>query len=309
MTSGLQEAAGAYGITWPFDLSVMGQFTSAVQTWDPASGAPVGYPAQSVVLETANGFKWMFSIVFDSASTGVVTSVGITHGNDLIWAASGTGTYAGQLSIGAIFSGDDTFVGNSFSNWFSGDGGNDTIDGGAGTDGMFFQEASTMFSVARSGSGLLLSGPYGTDTLINMERLSFSDESIAFDLNGPAGQAYRLYQAALDRAPDPGGLGYYIDKLEHGWSEHDIAIGFIHSPEFLSRFGTDLTDLQYIQQLYQNVLHREGEAAGVAYHLNALQTGQVDREQLLVNFSESPENQADLVGAMQDGMVYWPVLG
>src|SRR3569623_2140185 len=263
MTSGLQEAAGAYGITWPFDLSVMGQFTSAVQTWDPASGAPVGYPAQSVVLETANGFKWMYSIVFDSASTGVVSSAG----------------------------------------------GNDTSDGGAGTDGMFFQEASTTFSVARSGSGLLLSGPYGTDTLINMERLSFSDESIAFDLNGPAGQAYRLYQAALDRAPDPGGLGYYIDKLEHGWSEHDIAIGFIHSPEFLSRFGTDLTDLQYIQQLYQNVLHREGEAAGVAYHLDALQTGQVDREQLLVNFSESPENQADLVGAMQDGMVYWPVQG
>jgi hypothetical protein len=37
--------------------------------------------------------------------------------------------------------------------------------------------------------------------------------AVALDVDGAAGQAYRLYQAAFDRAPDKNGLGYWIN----GW--------------------------------------------------------------------------------------------
>jgi len=41
-------------------------------------------------------------------------------------------------------------------------------------------------------------GADGTDTLINVERLQFSDAKVAIDTSGNAGQAYRLYQAAVN---------------------------------------------------------------------------------------------------------------
>ena len=308
MTLGLQEAAAKYGIASPFDLSVMGSFVSGQQTWSSTGNPPIGYPAQNVVLDTANGFHWQLSIVFESGTSGNVVSAGVTKGGDLIWTASGEGPIDwANPNLADVFGGDDTVVGNSSNNLFYGDAGNDHVDGRGGTDTVAYAQASTAFTITRSGSDLVVSSSaYGTDTLTNVERLQFADKSIAYDVQGTAGQAYRLYQAALDRAPDAGGLAYYIGKLDGGTSEHDIAIGFINSPEFMSRFGASLTDLQYVQQLYQNVLHRAGEDAGVSYQLNALQSGVVDRAQLLVNFSESPENQAALIGVMQQGMAYAP---
>ena len=37
---------------------------------------------------------------------------------------------------------------------------------------------------------------------MNVERLDFSDAHLAFDVDGNAGQIYRLYKAAFARTPD-----------------------------------------------------------------------------------------------------------
>jgi hypothetical protein len=148
-----------------------------------------------------------------------------------------------------------------------------------------------------------VSGLDGIDQLSNVERLGFSDKRIAFDTDGTAGQAYRLYQAAFDRAPDLGGLGFWISMLDAGWGLKDVSKNFLASPEFSSLYGS-LDNMQYITALYNNVLHRAPEAAGLAYHSEALASGSVDRAQLLINFSESAENQAALIGVIANGMTY-----
>jgi serralysin len=142
------------------------------------------------------------------------------------------------------------------------------------------------------------------ETLINVERIQFTDKTIAFDTAGDAGQAYRLYQAALGRKPDSSGLGYWTDHLDHGVSLVDIASGFFNSAEFKGLYGTAPTNTELVTRFYQNVLHRAPERAGLDWWLNELATGHQSPQMALIGFSESPENQAQLIGVIQNGMEY-----
>ena len=53
------------------------------------------------------------------------------------------------------------------------------------------------------------------------------------------------------------------------------------------------------------MLHRAPDQGGYDYWVYQLEHG-MTREQALTGFSESPENQAALIGVIQDGMAYLP---
>ncbi len=200
-------------------------------------------------------------------------------------------------------SGDDVLTGNVASNLLMGRGGNDVIDGGAGLDLATFSGVRSAYTITHTGAGVTVSGiGDGSDTLFGVERLQFSDLGVAIDVAGTAGQAFRLYQAALGRAPDAAGFGYQMRALDNGMSLTQMAKNFIASPEFAHTYGA-LDNTAFVARLYQNVLHREGDAAGLSYHVGNLGRG-VLRENVLASFSESPENQAALIGVMRDGMTY-----
>ena len=63
-------------------------------------------------------------------------------------------------------------------------------------------------------------------------RLRFSDISIALDVDGVAGKAYRAYRAAFGRSPDVAGLSYWIAAMDAGMPLERVAGSFIESPEF-----------------------------------------------------------------------------
>src|SRR6185369_10670591 len=111
------------------------------------------------------------------------------------------------------------------------------------------------------------------DTLTNVERLRFNDVSVALDIHGNGGMAYRLYQAAFNRVPDIGGLGYQMHDLDTGHSLSWVAANFIASPEFQSTYGS-VNDVQFITLLYQYVLHRAPDAGGLQFHLDEISQGQ-----------------------------------
>ncbi|MDD5177285.1 MAG: hypothetical protein PHQ05_12775 [Sterolibacterium sp.] len=101
----------------------------------------------------------------------------------------------------------------------AGGAGNDTIVGGGGIDTVVYSGSLSRYTVTETSSGYTVtdtSGTDGTDTLLNIGRLKFSDKYVALDTNGDAGQAYRIYQAAFNRAPDEGGLGYWITSMDNG---------------------------------------------------------------------------------------------
>jgi serralysin len=94
-----------------------------------------------------------------------------------------------------------------------------------------------------------------------------------------------------------------MKALDDGLNIAQVAANFIASPEFTATYGA-LDNTAFVNQLYQNVLHRGADAGGLAFHTSNLATGANTRANVLVGFSESPENQAALIGTIQNGMVY-----
>jgi hypothetical protein len=149
-----------------------------------------------------------------------------------------------------------------------------------------------------------------TDIVSNVERVQFTDQNIALDINGVGGQAFRVYQAAFNRQPDLAGLGYWINDLDHGLTLTNVAGGFFQSAEFVALYGSSTpTDNVLITKLYQNVLHRQPDQAGFDYWASQLKIGGITQAGVLASFSESPENQVQVLGSIQNGIEYTVWLG
>ena len=130
---------------------------------------------------------------------------------------------------------------------------------------------------------------------------------VAHDINDDAdGKAFRLYMAALDRTPDSAGLANWMSVIRSGVDMEHVANGFVTSTEFQQKYGS-LDNAQFVDQMYQNVLHRSADASGQANWLHALESGQT-RESVLVGFSESAENQAH-AAALVNGVSYQAWVG
>lgn len=188
-------------------------------------------------------------------------------------------------------------------------GGSNTVDGGAGLDTFVTPYALYSNVLSRSSTPHLWSlstitgqGSY----LINVERVKFSDVSVALDTDGVAGQAFRLYQAAFNRVPDKVGVGFWISQLDNGMRLSTVADAFVHSDEFTTLYGSNPSNADLVTQFYQNILHREPEAGGFQFWVDVLDRHAVTVAGVLLNFSDSPENVVALVGAMSKGVEYVP---
>jgi Ca2+-binding RTX toxin-like protein len=202
---------------------------------------------------------------------------------------------------------NDLLTGDVQNNYLEGRSGNDIIDGGAGVDTAAYNGNRAYYVVTKTTAGwTVTSSAEGADTLTNIERLKFADAAVAFDISGTGGQAYRVYQAAFNRTPDAGGLGYWIKQMDDGTSLNSVAAGFIASAEFKSVYGANPTNAQIVAKLYDNVLHRPGETAGVNFWVGELNAGSRSVAEVLAGFSESAENQAGLIGVIGNGFAYSP---
>ncbi|GGK18211.1 DUF4214 domain-containing protein [Salinarimonas ramus] len=205
--------------------------------------------------------------------------------------------------------GADELAGAGGNDRLEGGRGDDAIDGGAGRDAAVFSGARGEYAVTSGAAGLIVSdttsGRDGIDRLTNVERLVFTDSTLAFDFDGTAGQAYRLYQAAFARTPDQGGVSFWTNAFDRG--EQDLigaATFFLASPEFAATYGSPgtVSDAAFVALLYQNVLGRGPDDGGNAFWLGELAGGR-SRENVLVQFSESPENVALVAPAIASGIV------
>jgi hypothetical protein len=217
-----------------------------------------------------------------------------------IGAAMGTGTAAPSQAIAQV-------VGTGGGNVIALGSGNHLVDGQGGLDTVVLPGARASFTVAHDATGFTVTDGAGTqNTLVNVERIAFADTSVALDIDGVAGQAYRLYQAAFDRQPDLEGLGYWIRMMDGGSTLEQVAANFQASDEFLRMYGPDPSDTEFVELAYHNVLHRAPDAGGYAYWVDVLAKLHLPRAQMLGFFSESPENQAQVIGSIENGIAFVP---
>jgi hypothetical protein len=118
----------------------------------------------------------------------------------------------------------------------------------------------------------------------------------------------RLYSAYFVRIPDRSGLVHWLNKRRGGMKLAAISDQFAHSSEFKNRYGS-LTNEQFVKQIYLNVQGREGEATGIAYWTNQLNTHKKGRGQVMLGFSESHEYVTKQVNKINAAVVWIFMLG
>jgi hypothetical protein len=290
------------------------------------SGTFTKITSSQAVITTFDGWtitgNGSFSLSNGAITGGTISSYSINRpGGELYASMSGlslsVSTYNSYANRGDglglfkyVLSGNDTITGGSGNDTFLSTSGSDFYSGGAGTDIVYYSGARSSYTVSKSttSTSMTVSKPntFSVDGLASdIERMHFTDnKAIAFDIEGVAGQAYRMYQAAFDRKPDAGGLGFWIATMDIGASLTDVAAGFANSQEFKNLYGAAPTNAELVTRLYQNVLDRAPDAQGFQYWTGLLDSGKLAVKDVMVGFSESPENKAAVVGSISGGMEY-----
>jgi len=206
-------------------------------------------------------------------------------------------------AIGSDF--NDNLYGNYLNNRIFGVGGDDYIDGGDGIDIAYFNGNANESTLYIGDVSNFIDSVDGYDEIINIERLNFDNGYFAIDHDGNGGQAYRLYQAAFDRTPDPAGVGFWLSKIDNGMSLQEVGARFIDSDEFRLLYGSDPTDFEFLEALYSNVLDRAPDGDGFDWWLGQLESNpDKSRGKVLADFSESPENVANVYDDIAYGFNY-----
>ena len=102
----------------------------------------------------------------------------------------------------------------------------------------------------------------------------------------------RFYAATFGRLPDQGGYDYWINRLN---TEPDglaaAAQFFATSPEFTILYGDNVTDEQFVDTIYINVLGRAPEGAGRTFWIKSLGDQTHTRGSVMAFFANSAEHK------------------
>jgi Tol biopolymer transport system component len=108
---------------------------------------------------------------------------------------------------------------------------------------------------------------------------------------GTDGLIARLYAAYYQRNPDAGGYLFWQQQIAAGrWTNDHAASFFGESPEFVALYGASLTNAQFVDRLYANVMCRDAgfDPSGRAYWIDRMNKG-ATRGTIALFFSDSAE--------------------
>ena len=105
------------------------------------------------------------------------------------------------------------------------------------------------------------------------------------------------------------GLAYWIrQRRVNDKRLNSISSAFAGSSEFQRRYGS-LTNRQFVELVYQNVLGRPGEASGVNFWTSRLDRRVASRGEVMTGFSESNEYKTKQASEVEVAVQYLLMLG
>ena len=174
------------------------------------------------------------------------------------------------------------------------------IDAFGDTDTVSFGGDQTDYTVVIRQTGVTVSDHrafgQGAITLENVEFLDFAAEIPAFD--GPfdlrqysglvglseddAEAIIELYIAYFNRAPDAIGLNFWGTAFANGVSLNEMALLFADQNETRATYPDGTSSSDFATEVYANVLGRMPDQAGLTFWTNALESGAVSRDELIL---------------------------
>ena len=185
-----------------------------------------------------------------------------------------------------------------------GTAGNDSLEGGAGIDTAVFSGARASYTLARGNAATTLtSSAEGSDTLSSIERLKFSDMSVALDLTGNAGITAKTLGAVFG----PEGLanrqyvGIGLQLLDAGMS-----YAALMQAALAARLGAGASNTSVVNLLYTNVIGSAPGTADLALYKGLLDSGAMTQAALGVLAADTAFNttRINLTGLAGTGIEY-----
>jgi len=194
-------------------------------------------------------------------------------------------------------------IGTSSADSLTNSQGSETIDGGAGADVLTVSAAISNYTLTKTTSGYTLvdkTGSNGTDTLLNLESIKFSDKTINLTVQAKAASApsadvtrlVELYTAFFNRVPDADGMSFWIDEMKAGKTINQVAEAFYNAGvnySSLTGFSSSMTNADFINVIYKNVLGRKdgADAGGLSFWESEITSGRETRGTLVTTILDS----------------------
>ena len=214
--------------------------------------------------------------------------------------------------------GDDKIYGLGGDDTIYGSLGNDFIDGGSDYNTFVYSGSSINTTLSVGSLNIIAqdrSGADGIDTLVSIQNLQFSDQSFqtswftdALNLATSNPSQFKvmtqMYLAYFDRAPDAMGLYFWAAGSYEGSSNIEISNTFASTPEFISTYGSispqssSLVLSNFVKAVYENVLDRPAEQAGLDWWLNGLVTNQVTPGNFILSIIEAVNGQTGTIDSI-----------
>ncbi|MDD2266028.1 nidogen-like domain-containing protein [Sulfuricurvum sp.] len=259
----------------------------------------------SVLAGTNETGVWTYHV-----NGGSVTGMGLENSNDTIIGTSGSDIMDGRSGDDILWAGagddnisggagDDTLYGEAGNDHLVGGDGNNILNGGDGIDYALYSGIRNTLNIHDNGDGTY-TVDRGTlqDLLTNIEYVSFDDGSMsvpyAVEVRDNQEEFSRFYNALFGRDPDQAGLTYWVNDLispifgGNGNTIQGAAQAFTDSTEFQNMYGASVSNTDFVNLLYQNILHRAADQAGYDYWLAEINVSG-NRGGMIVSFANSAE--------------------
>ena len=186
----------------------------------------------------------------------------------------------------------------------TGGGGNDLIDGGDGIDTSVYVGSQSRYRLEKSTTHWTLTDRTdveGVDKLVNVERLQFSNLSLALDLDGNAGVVAKILRAVFGASAlqneQYAGIG--LQLVDSGVSTADLV-------EMAMAAGGVRSNRDVVNLLYKNVTGVQPTLQELNGLASLLDSGAYTQSSLALLAVEHPWNttSADLVGLASTGLEF-----
>jgi hypothetical protein len=197
--------------------------------------------------------------------------------------------------------GDDHLTGTAGNDRLDGISGNDTLDGGAGTDtAVIDTSVAGVQSYSIGAGGITVTTALGTETLVNIERVQFSDALFALDTHPGehTWEAAALFHAGFGVLPGMEDLSHWTAQADQSASMGELA------QHMIDAYAPGVSSSDLVAYLYQQLTHQTATADVVQSYVDQIGPGktfatQGDLLAYAANLTLNTDGVASIVGTVQ----------
>jgi hypothetical protein len=291
------------GVTRDYSLGLNSGYANYPNYKEQWSGINLGYDIIKSSLPVSGVINSYSHIRNDGVFSMAITNINLNIPQNIDY----------ETLIAEMIKGADQWIGDNKNNFFYLSVGGDTYNGGEGVDTVdAFLNKSTWVTSAttfvKQSPGVIKVNNFGLTnfTLNSVERLKFSDVSVALDLDSNAGKVVKILGAVFGKSTvsNKEYVGIGLSLLDSGMEYEnlmDLALNV--------KLGANYATESAIKLIYSNVFNITPGVPTISLFQGLVAEGYTSIAELAIVAAETSNNQVNinLIGLSQSGVEYLPV--